>query len=66
MRTADFFAAELLCWSMEHGAWSMACDVSMVHGLCLYLWMSGRSDMSSVQISGRICPDMSRHACETA
>ena len=62
MRTADFFAAELL---LEHGAWSMEHGLCcMVHGLCL--WMSGRSDMSSVQISGRICPDMSRHACETA
>ena len=59
---ADFFAAELL---LEHGAWSMEHGLCcMVHGLCL--WMSGRSDMSSVQISGRICPDMSRHACETA
>ena len=63
MRTADFFAAELLlehgAWSMEHGAWSMACDVSMVHGLCLYL--CGCPDARTCPVSRHIQWDMSRY-----
>ena len=61
MRTADFFAAELLlehgAWSMDHGAWSMACDVSMVHGLCLYL--CGCPDARTCPVSRHIQWDMS-------
>ena len=54
---------------MEHGAWSMACDVIMEHGLCLYL--CGCPDARTCPVSRypagyvQICLDMLVKPLET-